>query len=117
MSIQELKLSVRLQVIKGAYAVSYSGEKPSGGSSSGYWGEWVRAPGHECPANINWLQVLFPNAQIDITNAHFANADVSASSSPPSALVKKFTRIPHGKSATDVTRVTFDTNIFLMLDY
>ena len=52
-----------------------------------------------------------PNAQIDITNAHFANADVSASSSPPSALVKKFTRMPHGKSATDVTRVTFENQI------
>ena len=57
------------------------------------------------------MQKLFPNARIDITDALLANADSEAPSEPPRALVDKFSRIPHGKSAADVTRVGFEYQI------
>ena len=76
-----------------AFHSSYSGGKPV---QSDGWCKWTTVPAHECPTNMGWLSVLFPNARVDIKASHMANVDASAACNPPRALVELFANIPHG---------------------
>ena len=101
-------MNARSYRIMASYHSSYSGEAPLDAYG---WCAWTKVAARGLPPNVGWMQKLFPNARIDITDASLANADSDAPSEPPRALVDKFSRIPHGKSAADVTRVGFEYQI------
>ena len=101
-------MNARSYRIIASYHSSYSGEAPLDAYG---WCAWTKVAARGLPPNVGWMQKLFPNARIDITDALLANADSEAPSEPPRALVDKFSRIPHGKSAADVTRVGFEYQI------